>query len=163
MTVGASWDSFTLWIVADPSGLHNRSSRWRVNTWRIFFCEAEKNPKNTKTKTGKTRKKKDPNAPKAAKGATFKITYELAKDGLSIAEIAEKRGLVTTTVEGHIARGIEENELKIDKFMDEDDRETIEQVLQENPEGNSGLIYGKLKGQYSYSEIKMVQAHLAKS
>ena len=125
--------------------------------------EAEKNPKNTKTKTGKTRKKKDPNAPKAAKGATFKITYELAKDGLSIAEIAEKRGLVTTTVEGHIARGIEENELKIDKFMDEDDRETIEQVLQENPEGNSGLIYGKLKGQYSYSQIKMVQAHLAKS
>jgi ATP-dependent DNA helicase PIF1 len=86
----------------------------------------------------------------------------LAKDGLSIPEIAEKRGLVTTTVEGHIARGIEENELTIEKFMEEDDRETIKQVLQDNPEGNSGLVYGKLKGQYTYSQIKMVQAHLAK-
>jgi energy-coupling factor transporter ATP-binding protein EcfA2 len=126
--------------------------------------EAEKNPKNTtQTKSGKTRKKKDPSAPKAEKGATYKVTYGLAKDGLSIPEIAEKRGLVTTTVEGHIARGIEENELTIEKFMDEDDRETIEQVLQDNPEGNSGLVYGKLKGQYTYSQIKMVQAHLAKT
>jgi len=125
--------------------------------------EAEKNPKNTKTKTGKTRKKKDPNAPKVAKGATFQITYDLAKDGLSIAEIAEKRGLVNTTVEGHIARGIQENELTIDKFMNEDDRETIEQVLKDNPTENSAFAYGKLNGQYTYGQIRMVQAHLAKS
>ena len=122
--------------------------------------EADKNPKNTKRKTGKTRKKKDPSAPKAEKGSTYKVTYGLAKDGLSIAEIAEKRSLVTTTVEGHIARGIQEKELTIDKFMDEDDRETIEQVLKDNPDENSGFVYGKLKGKFTYGQIRMVQAHL---
>ncbi|MFT4543753.1 MAG: hypothetical protein ACI9EQ_000203 [Bacteroidia bacterium] len=121
---------------------------------------ADENPKNKKTKTGKTRKKKDPNAPKAEKGATYKVTYGLAKDGLSVAEIAEKRSLVTTTVEGHIARGIQEKELTIDKFMDEDDRETIERSLKDNPEGNSATVYGKLSGKYTYGQIRMVQAHL---
>jgi hypothetical protein len=125
--------------------------------------EAEKNPKNTSRKTGKTRKGKKEKGAKPEKGATYKVTYGLAKDGLSIAEIAEKRGLVTTTVEGHIARGIQEKELTIDKFMDEDDRETIEQVLKENPKENSAFVYGKLKGQYTYGQIRMVQAHVAKS
>lgn len=124
--------------------------------------EAEKNPKNTKTKTGKTRKKKDPNAPKAAKGATYKATYALVKEGLSIAEIAEKRGLAVGTIEGHIARGIGENEVDINKFMDEDDREIIAQVLKDNPEENSGFVYGKLAGKFSYGQIRMVQAYLAK-
>lgn len=122
----------------------------------------EENPKNTKTKSGKKRKKKTPGAPKAEKGATYKVTYGLAKDGLTIAEISEKRGLTTSTVEGHIARGIQEKELTIDKFMDEDERETIEQVMQANPEGNSGFIYGKLKGKYTYGQIRMVQAHLGR-
>jgi DNA replication protein DnaC len=121
--------------------------------------EAEKNPKNIDTKTGKRRK---PKGTKPEKGATYKITYGLAKEGLSIAEIAEKRELKTSTIEGHIARGIQDKELSIDKFLDEDDRETIEQVMEENPEGNSGLIYGKLKGQYTYGQIRMVQAHLGK-
>ena len=122
----------------------------------------EENPKNTKTKTGKKRKKKTPGAPKAVKGATYKVTYGLAKEGLSIAEIAEKRELNTSTIEGHIARGIQEKELSIDKFMDEDARKTIEQVMNENPEGNSGWVYGKLKGEYTYGQIRMVQAHLGK-
>lgn len=123
-------------------------------------AEAEKNPKNAKTKSGKTKKKKAPNAPKTKTGETFQITYDLAKDGLSVTEIAEKRGLVTGTVEGHIARGIEENELNIDKFMDADDRETIEQILKDNPEENSGFVYGKLGGKFSYGQIRMVQAYI---
>ena len=122
----------------------------------------EENPKNTKTKTGKKRKKKASGAPKAEKGATYKVTYGLAKDGLSIAEIAKKRELTTSTVEGHIARGIQEKELTIDKFIDKDDHQTIEQVMKDNPDGNSGFVYGKLKGKYTYGQIRMVQAHLGK-
>lgn len=123
----------------------------------------EEHPKNTKRKSGKTRKgKKEKGAGKPEKGATYKVTFGLAKDGLSIAEIAEKRELTTSTVEGHIAKGIEAGELKIDAFLEDDDRETIEMAIKDNPEGNSGTVYGKLKGQYSYGQIRMVQAHLAK-
>jgi hypothetical protein len=33
----------------------------------------------------------------------------------------------------------------------------------DSPGANSGEIFGKLKGKYSYGKIRMVQAHLAKS
>ena len=90
------------------------------------------------------------------------MTYELAKDGLSIAEIAEKRGLTASTIEGHIAKGIEAGEVDINKFMEEDDRETIAMVIKDNPKENSGFVYGKLQGKFSYGQIRMVQAFLAK-
>ena len=121
--------------------------------------EAEKNPKNASTKSGKKRKKKGA-APK--KGETYKVTYQLAKEGLSIAEIAEKRELTTSTIEGHIAKGIEAGEVNIDALMNDDDRETIEMVIKDNPNENSGFVYGKLKGEYSYGQIRMVQAYLNK-
>jgi len=121
--------------------------------------EAEKNPKNASTKSGKKRKKKG-TAPK--RGETYKVTYELAKDGLSIAEIAERRELTTSTIEGHIAKGIEAGQVNINAFMEDDDRETIEMVIKDNPEGNSGTVYGKLKGEYSYGQIRMVLAFLSR-
>lgn len=124
--------------------------------------EAEKNPKNTKTKSGKTRKGKKEKVSSPQKGATYEVTYALVKDGLSIAEIAEKRGMAQSTIEGHIAKGIEAGEVDIDKFMSEDDRETIAMVIKDNPKENSGFVYGKLKGEYSYGQIRMVQAFLSR-
>ncbi|MFM1877115.1 MAG: hypothetical protein RL266_2852 [Bacteroidota bacterium] len=124
----------------------------------------EEHPKNSKRRSGKSRKaKKEKGAGKPEKGATYNVTYELAKDGLTITEIAEKRGLANTTIEGHIARGIEAGVLNIDKYLEPDDRETIEQIVRENKGANSGEIYAKLNGQYSYSQIRMVQAHLLKN
>lgn len=124
--------------------------------------EAEKNPKNTKTKTGKRRKAKGERGSAPEKGATYEITYGLAKESLSIAEIAKKRDLKTSTIEGHIAKGIEAGEVDINKFMEEDDRETIAMVIKENPKENSSFVYGKLKGEYSYGQIRMVQAFLSR-
>jgi hypothetical protein len=123
------------------------------------------NPKNTKTKTGKTRKsKKDgPKAPKKEKGDTYRLTYGLAKQGFTIAKIAEAREMTQTTIEGHIARGIQDKELSIDSFIEPNVREAIAQAIMDSPGANSGEIFGKLKGKYSYGKIRMVQAHLAKS
>jgi len=124
--------------------------------------EAEKNPKNTSRKSGKTRKGKKEKGAVPQKGATYEATYALVKDGLSVAEIAEKRGMAQSTIEGHIAKGIEAGDVDINKFMSEDDRETIEMVIKANPKENSGFVYGKLNGQYSYGQIRMVQAHISR-
>lgn len=124
--------------------------------------EAEKNPKNTLRKSGKTRKGKKEKGAAPQKGTTYQITYGLAKEGLSIAEIAEKRELKTSTIEGHIAKGIEAGKVNIDSFMEDDDRETIEMVIKDNPSENSGFVYGKLKGEFSYGQIRMVQAFLSR-
>lgn len=116
------------------------------------------NPKNLGTKTGKRRKKKstDPKKPKREKGATYLETYDLVKEGLSIDEISEKRGLQVSTLEGHFARGIREGKIDIEKVMKKKDIASIEKFALDQAL-NTTDIYQKLKGKYTYGQIRMVQ------
>src|SRR5690606_10752874 len=57
-----------------------------------------RNPKQLTSKTGRKRKA----------GETYKISYALFKEGLDVAGVAKERGLAQSTIEGHLARGIEE-------------------------------------------------------
>lgn len=118
-------------------------------------------PKNTKTKSGKTRKRKS-GEPKPAAGSTYLETYAMVNQGLSVAEIAEKRGLKPSTLESHFSRGLKEGVISISKLMDATDVEVISNSFEANPGAPMGAIYGKLAGKYSYGQIRMVQAHLAK-
>lgn len=150
-------------IVPQPKKEEERKAR-RLKMVSEIAAEVAKQPKNTKTKSGKTRKpKKEKGAAKPVKGDTYKLTYGLAKQGLSIAKIAEAREMALTTIEGHIARGIQDKELSIDTFMDSDVRDTIAKALKDNPGANSGEVFAKLKGKFSYGQIKMVQAYLARA
>ena len=75
-----------------------------------------------------------------------KSLMTLPKTGFQLLKLRRSEAFTTSTIEGHIAKGIQAGELKIDAFMDEDDRDTIVMTIKDNPEGNSGTIYGKLKG-----------------
>lgn len=122
----------------------------------------EENPKNTQRKSGRVRKKKDPNAPKKVKGATYLETFTLVQEGLDAEQIAEKRGLKASTIETHIARGIQNGKFGIEKVMDKNDLENIETCFKENEGISMGQIIGKLNGEYSYGQLRMVQAHLSR-
>lgn len=114
------------------------------------------NPKNHLTKTGKRRKQ-------PAKGKTFQMTFDLLRKGLSAEEIAEKRGLATTTIESHFARGIKAGELYIEDVMEESESREIAAFFEGKI--NSGLkdIFEAAKQKYSYGKLRMVQAALQKS
>lgn len=87
-------------------------------------------------------------------------SLELFKSGSNIKQIAEKRGLVLSTIQGHLAHFVTNGELAIDDIIEKGKRETIEEKLSKNPQKKFGEIKGELGSDYSYGEIKLVQAHL---
>ncbi len=113
------------------------------------------NPRKGISKTGK-RKKKGP----TQKGATFQETYRLVKDGLSVKNIAIKRSLTESTIESHIARGIGEGELDLDKFLETAQISEISDVFGKGGERNLADVHAEMKGKYSYGQLRMVQSHM---
>ena len=111
---------------------------------------AELHPKSTNNKSG--RKKK-------IKGETYEITYNLLSEGKGIKDIAKYRNLTVTTIEGHVAKGIQMGKLNIDMFLSPDIIGEIRQVFGQRDDGLKGL-YTKLEGKYTYGKLRMVQAHL---
>ena len=74
-------------------------------------------------------------------------------------EIATSRGLAVSTVERHMARGIEAGDVRILDLLSEDVVNEIADKLKERPAGTSE-VYNAFNGKYSYGVLRMVQAHL---
>ena len=95
-----------------------------------------------------------------AKPDTKSISYALFREGKTIAEIAEARGFVKTTIESHLAHYVSFGELAIEEVLDSAKIGVIEQCLLDHPEGLMAEIKTALGEEYSYGEIRLVQAHL---
>jgi uncharacterized protein YpbB len=118
---------------------------------------AEK-PKNSSRKTGRLRKVKDATSaskPKAVKGQTYVETYALLNEGLSIAQVAAKRGLSLTTIEGHAAKGIGEGSLRLEMFLNSEQITEISAALAGRPLKDA---YEQLAGRYGFGQLRMVEA-----
>lgn len=116
-----------------------------------ILMETAKNAKPAKKKG----KKKDPKGP-----STHDISIDMAERGLTVEDIARERNLVVSTIEGHLAKGIEAGRISIFKFMRETDVEKITEVLKQMPEEFSSYdVYSKLNGQYSYGLLRAVMTH----
>ena len=123
---------------------------------------AKENPELASTKTGRKKTTgKSSTEPKKPKVDTFKATFDLVAEGKSIAEICKERGLVKTTIEGHIAKGIGLGNISISKFMPKESIDVLSLSITKSKKG-SKEIYEAFKGKYSYGQIRMVQAILAK-
>jgi ribonuclease D len=98
-------------------------------------------------------------APK--KGGTQNQSFELFKQGLSIAEIAKQRDLVTSTIENHLAQFIETGEIDILKLLSKEKYEKLKtQIGNVQYEGLTDLKI-KLKEDYSYGEIRLALMAMA--
>ncbi len=104
--------------------------------------------------TPQPKKKKEP------KVDTKKLSFDLFEKGLTLQEIAEKRELVLSTIEGHMAHFVASGEISINRLMAPEKIRAIEQALTQK----QGQLFGEIKqalgDEYSYGEIKLVQAHL---
>lgn len=119
----------------------------------------KENPKNLGSKSGRKSKSKT----KKVKGETYLKTYDLVAEGKSIAEIAQLRELSTGTIEGHIAKGIEEGELEIRTFMDESVEKKIAEAWKDVGSKGIGAVHTHLNKAFSFGALRMVQAHQRKS
>jgi hypothetical protein len=135
-----------------------RAVRLSVETERLQLLK-EINPQPVEKKStskGKSRKKKSTNDK-----STYDITLELLKSGMKPEEIAKERGLVLSTIEGHLAKAVETARLDIEAFMSQEEVAEIISALQELPESfASKELYDKLNGKYGYGKLKAVMAHV---
>jgi ATP-dependent exoDNAse (exonuclease V) alpha subunit len=105
---------------------------------------------------------------------TFQQTIELIKEGKSLKEIADERGLSFTTIQGHILKisddytdvdisaykPTEKNLKPIADAYKEAEKNATEGDYSEDGRLKSKLIFDALKGKVSYSDIKLAFAYL---
>lgn len=115
------------------------------------------NPRKGSTKTGRKRKTSTGKG-KAQKGATYEETYQLLKDGLTIAQIAAKRSLAETTIEGHAARGVAAGKVDIGSFLETKEIDEIRTAYGKEGEKTMSEVFAGFKGKYTYGKLRMVQA-----
>ncbi|MDR0873378.1 MAG: helix-turn-helix domain-containing protein [Prevotellaceae bacterium] len=93
---------------------------------------------------------------------TKKISYNLYKEGKSVADIVAERGLAATTIESHLAYYIGLGELDIHDFVSDEKIQVISDYF--NKVEDNGLTAARetLGEEYSYGELRMVRDWLKK-
>ncbi|RPI46420.1 MAG: helicase, partial [Bacteroidetes bacterium] len=132
--------------------------RQRNRLWDQARKDALDNPKLSSLKSGRKRKK----GVKQEKGASARLTWSMAEQGLSVEEIAASRNLVRSTIEGHLARGIRKGAIDIAKVMPGQRVEEILTIL-EKTRATPGEIHKMHGGKYSHGELRMVRALMDRS
>jgi hypothetical protein len=90
---------------------------------------------------------------------TRQVTYDLFDKGLTVAQVAKERGLVVSTIEGHLVCFVEAGKLDILRLLSREKIELIERHLTTMKNRPLGEIKQALGDDCSYGEIRLVQAH----
>jgi nucleoside-triphosphatase THEP1 len=103
-----------------------------------------------------------PEAPgKPEKVDTFQCTLSMFQEGKTIAEIAAERGLVNSTIEGHLVKAVEKGQLSITELFSEE-QISIVRVEWEKAgiESSAKVVFDALGGAMGYHIIHAVKAQM---
>ncbi len=92
--------------------------------------------------------------------ATVMESLNLLTEGYTIAEIAEKRNYVVSTIESHLATAVEAGKLPINKVMTAEKLNQISQSIGDKLSESATLHKQILGDSVSFGEIKIAVAHL---
>ena len=76
------------------------------------------------------KKEEKPKSEKRPRGYSENITVNMYLDGKSISAIAEERGLVETTIAGHLGKGVKAGRLKLEDVVAPGDLEKLNELYQ---------------------------------
>jgi len=97
---------------------------------------------------------------KSASGSnTRKISFDMFNKGFSLARIAEERGLVESTIQGHLCFFVEKGNLDINRLLSPEKQKAIESALTQSTNNSLKVVKQELGDHYSYGDIKLVLAH----
>jgi hypothetical protein len=99
-----------------------------------------------------TKKSKD-------KTPTATISFELYKQGKKVEEIAEERGLVVGTIQGHLCQFIAKGELEVNDLLPSNKLNKVVD-LYHSGRSSSAELKEDLGDGFSYNEIKLALAHI---
>jgi dephospho-CoA kinase len=138
--------------------------RDRVTLLEFAREEASKLNIQASGKTGKKRTAKtDKEKPEKPKGklTTLQQTLLFHKQGLNAEEIAQKRGLAVSTILGHFAQAVQSAEIPIESIMSSETIAAITELIESSGAKSLGQLMTASNGQFTYQELKLVQAHLS--
>ena len=89
---------------------------------------------------------------------TKTISYQLFKEGKSLAEIARERNMAIVTVEGHLSAFVETRQIDINILVSEEKQLLIKEAAKIHGRENFKLLKDNLPETISYGEIRLVLA-----
>lgn len=137
----------------DFSTVHQQLKENRASLVKEVNVVALQDSGNTRVRKKRSNRKGDK--------STYDVTLALLESGKSPEAIANERGLVLSTIEGHLAKAVDEQRVSIFKFVSEADVLEIERAIDQLPANgfSSKDLYEMLKGKYGYGKLKAVMAH----
>lgn len=111
----------------------------------------------------KSRKReRRPRARRNANGRdTYSISLEMFRQGRSVDDIARERGVLASTIEGHLARFVSSGDIELEELVPAHKVEPIRQaIIRFNDAGALSPIKEYLGEGYSYGEIRAVIASM---
>lgn len=137
------------------------------------YFEYEKKPepeavapvKKVKVNQEKPKKvnKEEPRDESGKKLNTFECSYRLYNQGNTIEQIAEKRGLNQSTIEGHLARYVASGDIDVHEFVDGDTLQKVEAYCMEHPEEKAlKPIFEHFDAKIPYGVLRMAIAAIRK-
>ena len=91
---------------------------------------------------------------------TKTASLEMLRMGLSLPEIAERRGFTLPTIEGHLAHFVKDGTLPIADLMAPERIRELESKISSLPASSLKALKTALGDSYSYGEINLMLAHL---
>lgn len=94
---------------------------------------------------------------------TFEYSYWLYNQGNTVEQIAEKRGLNQSTIEGHLARYVASGDIDVHEFVDGDTLQKVEAYCMEHPEEKAlKPIFEHFDAKIPYNVLRMAIAAIRK-
>lgn len=94
---------------------------------------------------------------------TFEYSYWLYNQGNTVNQIAEKRGLNQSTIEGHLARYVASGDIDVHEFVDGDTLRKVEAYCMEHPEEKAlKPIFEYFDAKIPYGVLRMAIAAIRK-
>jgi uncharacterized protein YpbB len=89
---------------------------------------------------------------------TKQTSFDMFNKGLTIALIAQERGLAQSTIEGHLSFFVEKGKLDINKLLSPEKQQAIKKELVADHNNSLKEVKDTLGDGYSYGEIRMMTA-----
>jgi PIF1-like helicase/Helix-turn-helix domain/HRDC domain len=89
---------------------------------------------------------------------TRDVSLDLFTAGKSVAEVAKERGLVESTIEGHLRFFVEQGKIDIDRLLSVEKQQSISKEFSSEGDNSLGAVKTRLGDEFSYGEIKMMFA-----